>query len=117
MYSVISDQTKFKLITTPIHKFLMKIEDKINNFLQKLKKIKLLCDDTYKLLFVTGSGALYGLPKNYKINFAKQFQFRQIFAAYRNKNFSLAKFLVIILAPILLMNLLFQILMNLQSIS
>ena len=102
MYSVISDQTKFKLITSPIHKFSLKTEEKINNFLRKLKNFKLLSDDTYKLLFVTGSGpgVLYGLPKIHKVNSATQFPFRPIFAAYRNPSFSLPKFLVPILAPL-----------------
>ena len=69
MYSVISDQTKFKLITTPILKLSLKIEDKRNNFMHKLKNFKLRSDDTYKLLFVTGSGpgVLYGLPKIHKV--------------------------------------------------
>ena len=56
----------------PIQKFFLKTEDKINNFLLKLKNFKLLSVDTYKLLFLTGSGpgVLYGLPKINKNDFA-----------------------------------------------
>ena len=40
------------------------------------------------------------MPKIHKVNFATQFSFRPIFAAYRNPSFSLVKFLVPILAPL-----------------
>ena len=34
---IISDNTKFEIITDSIEKYTLKIEDKINNFLRKLK--------------------------------------------------------------------------------
>ena len=43
---------------------------------------------------------LYGLPKIHKPNFAENFKFRPIFAAYNTPSFSIAKFLVPILAPL-----------------
>ena len=52
-------------------------------------------------MFTSGSGpgVLYGLPKIHKPNFAANFQFRLIFAAYNTHSFNLAKFLVPILNP------------------
>ena len=68
MYSVISDQTKFKLITTPIHKFSMKIEDIINNFLRKLKKISysVMIPISYSLLLVQVQGLCMVYQKSIK---------------------------------------------------
>ena len=102
MQNLISDPTKFQLINDPINVFSLKIEDKINNFLRKLKKLSLLSDDVYKQLFVSGSGPgiLYGLPKVHKPNFSIDFPFRPIFAAYNTAAYKLSKFLVPILAPI-----------------
>ena len=102
MNKIISDRSKFKLISEPIHQFSLKMEDKINNFLRKLKKSAVISDDVYKRLFVSGSGpgTLYGLPKIHKPNFSTLFQFRPIFAAYNNPSFNIAKFLVPILAPL-----------------
>ena len=39
MNSIISDNLRFSEIIEPIKKFSLKIEDKINNFLRKLKNI------------------------------------------------------------------------------
>ena len=75
---------------------------KINNFLRRLKKLSLFSDETYKQLFVTGSGPgiLYGLPKLHKCDFAQSFRFRPIFAAYNTASYKISKFLVPILAPL-----------------
>ena len=81
----------------------MKIEDKINRFLRKLKtKLSLLSDDIYKQLYVTGSGPgiLYGAPKIHKLSFSTEFPFRPIFAAYNTASYKLAKFLVTALSPL-----------------
>ena len=71
MLGIISDRQKFDEIKESIHSYSTRIEDKINNFLRKLKKLMLLSDETYKSLFVSGSGPgiLYGLPKIHKPNF------------------------------------------------
>ena len=42
MTSLISNPSKFIEITDPIHKYSLKIEDKINNFLRKMKNFKYL---------------------------------------------------------------------------
>ncbi|KAF2347718.1 hypothetical protein FHG87_021527, partial [Trinorchestia longiramus] len=102
MTAIISDRSKFQLISEPIHSYTLKIEDKINNFLRKLKDLKMLSADNYSKIFVSGSGPgkLYGLPKIHKSNFSTMFQFRPTFAAYNTPGFSVAKFLVPILNPI-----------------
>ena len=102
MLGIISDRQKFDEIKESIHSYSTRIEDKINNFLRKLKKLKLLSDETYKSLFVSGSGPgiLYGLPKIHKPNFCTEFPFRPIFAAYNTASYKLAKFFVPILAPL-----------------
>ena len=66
------------------------------------KNLKLLSDETYKHLFVSGSGPgiLYGLPKIHKPNFCTEFPFRPIFAAYNTASYKLAKIFVPILAPL-----------------
>ena len=101
MTQIISDRTKFQEIVEPIYKLTLRIEDKINNFLRKLKTQNLISDSVYKQLFVTGSapGTLYGLPKVHKPDFSHKFQYRPIFAAFRTPCFKLAKFLVPILNP------------------
>ena len=96
MLGIISDKQKFDEIKESIHSYSTRIEDKINNFLRKLKKLMLLSDETYKSLFVSGSGPgiLYGLPKIHKPNFCTEFPFRPIFAAYNTASYKLAKFFV-----------------------
>ncbi|KAG1682668.1 hypothetical protein GQR58_010742 [Nymphon striatum] len=100
MTDIISDPSKFSPINEPILKFSMKIEDKINNFLRKIKNLNLIPEELYKLLFVTGSGPgiLYGLPKIHKPDFSTKFQFCSIFAAYNTPSFKIAKYLVSILS-------------------
>ena len=78
MVGIISDRQKFNEIKDSIHSYSTRIEDKISNFLRKLKNLKLLSDETYKNLFVSGSGPgiLYGLLKIHKSNFCTEFPFR-----------------------------------------
>ena len=101
MKDIISDVTKFELITLNIEKYTMKVEDKINNFLRKLKNIGCITSEIYYKLYANGSapGILYGLPKIHKPDFFTKFQFRPIFAAYKNPFYILAKFIVPILSP------------------
>jgi hypothetical protein len=84
-----------------MEKLTLKIEDKLNNFFRKIKALKVISDETYKHLFVSGSGPgiLYGLPKIHKPSFGVNFPFRPIFAAYNTPSFNLATFLVPILTP------------------
>ena len=54
MQKIISDHTKFQEITQPMHKYVIKIEDKINNFLPNLIILKF-----YHMIF-TGKCLLLG---------------------------------------------------------
>ena len=101
MNNIISDETKFSEIKEPIQVYSLRVEDKINNFLRKLKNMYLLNEQTYKSLFVTGSGPgiLYGLPKTHKSDFAVSYHLRPIFAAYNCASYKLSKFLVPVLSP------------------
>ena len=100
MKSIISDTTKFTKLNDSIRPITTKIEDKLNNFLRKLKRSNIITDETYKQLSITGSGPgiLYGLPKIHKPNFDTVFPFRPIFAAYNTASYSLGKFIVPILS-------------------
>ena len=81
MIAVISDATKFEPIVTPIGKYVRRTEDKINNFLLKMKNLCFLFEIVFNNLFGTGSGpgVLYGLPKVYKPDFSTKFPFHPIF--------------------------------------
>ncbi|KAG1658491.1 hypothetical protein GQR58_022937 [Nymphon striatum] len=98
----ISNPSKFQQIFEPIEQFTTRIEDRINRFLLKLKKLDLISNDSYRKLFAsgTGPGILYGLPKIHKSNFSVNFPFRPIFAAYNTASYNIAKFLVPVLAPL-----------------
>ena len=98
---LISDRTKFELISAPVHRYTRKIEDKLNNFLRKIKDSIDCPSETFKKFFASGSGPgiLYGLPKIHKHDFGTKFQFRPIFAAYNNPCFKLAKFISSVIMP------------------
>ena len=101
MTQLIYDSSKFENITLSIEKYTRKMEDKVNNFLRKIKDVITLDDKDLKFLHTSGSapGILYGLPKVHKKDFSTKFHFRPIFAAYNNPCFKLAKYLVNVLAP------------------
>ena len=102
MTQIISDITKFQLIHESWSKYTLKIEDKINRFLLKLKNKGVISDDIYYKLHATGSspGILYGLPKIHKNDFNEKFQFRPIFASYNVPSYKIAKYLVSILSSL-----------------
>ena len=102
MTSIISDQSKFSPISENILKYCFKIEDKINRFLLKIKKLDIITPATYSELYASGSGpgVLYGLPKIHKPDFHLRFQYRPILAAFKLASFNMCKFLVPILAPL-----------------
>ena len=103
MCELISDPYKFRPLTdVSIEEFTRKAEDKINRFLAKLKSLKIISEEKYRDLYAsgTGPGILYGLPKIHKPDFATNFKFRPIFAAYNTPSFNIAKYLVPILSPL-----------------
>ena len=68
VYRIQSDTTKFKTINNNIHKTILHVEDKINRFISKLKKLNIITADVYNSLFVSAStpGILYGFLKTHK---------------------------------------------------
>ena len=98
MLSILNDSTKFEKIEEPSrYKLIFRIEDRINRFLSKLKKLKVVSDELYNDLYVSGSsfGILYGLPKVHK---GPSLPLRPILAAYNLPNYKLAKCLVPLLS-------------------
>ena len=98
MLNVLSDHTKFEKVDCPNrYKLIYKIEDRINRFLSKLKNSKVLSQEHYSELYVSGSsfGILYGSPKVHK---GRSLSLRPILAAYNLPNYRLAKHLVPLLS-------------------
>ena len=102
METIISDLSKFISIDESMAEFTLKIEDKFNRFLHKMKNMYIFTADVYSKLRATGSspGILYGLPKIHKLDFSTKFQFRPIFAAYKTPCYNLAKILVPVLSKL-----------------
>ena len=71
MKEFLSDTSKFQLISEPMDKFILKIEDKLNNFIRKIKCIADIPENTLKYLSASGSSldSLYGLQKIHKHDF------------------------------------------------
>ena len=93
MYDILNDKSKFEEINNIEHLlFTLRAEDKINNKIRNLKKLKVISDDLASTLTVSGSspGILYGLPKVHKTGVPM----RPILAAYNTPSYSLSKFIV-----------------------
>ena len=87
---ILKDPTKFeKLIHTDAQKLTIKLEDKINNFLRKMKKTGTISEDFYNAMYSSGStlSRLYGLPKIHKENAP----LRPIVSTCTSHNYNLAK--------------------------
>ena len=97
VYNILTDQSKFRKLSHDIYHDTIKIEDKINRFLRKIKDLNIIDSRTFNELFVSGSspGIMYGLPKTHKRNVP----LRPIFAAYNTPSYSISKYLVKILSP------------------
>ena len=100
--ALLSDTSKFKpVLDREEIKIVFSLEDRINNFLKKLRK-KVppfnLNDKTFKKLSVSGSqlGILYGLPKVHK----EGCPIRPILSACNTTAYNIAKYLVPIINPI-----------------
>ena len=94
-YSILSDKSKFNLVHENIHMTILHVEDRINRFINKLKKTKEISLELYNSLFVSGSnpGILYGLPKIHKVGNPM----RPIFSAINTPSYNICKFFVPIL--------------------
>ena len=77
-----------------------KIEDELNRFLVKLKKLQYIDDETYSNLYATGTAPwiFYGLPKIHKQEFATKVRNRPILAAYNQASYKIWKFIVTFLS-------------------
>ena len=96
MLQILNDQSKFEEIKEIDHLlYTLRSEDKINNKIRNLKKLKIIDDSLASTLTVSGSspGVLYGLPKVHKTGVP----LRPILAAYNTPSYSLSKYLVSIL--------------------
>ena len=64
MNTIISNRSNFIEITDSIQQYALKMEDKINNFLRKMKRLLYFNESLYKQLYFSGHGPviLYGLP-------------------------------------------------------
>ena len=87
--NILSDSSKFKLIKTELATQILKLEDKLNRLLRKVKDS--MGANVYNKLFASGSrpGKLYGLPKIHKDNIPV----RPIISSIGTFNYNLAKFL------------------------
>ena len=96
--NILSDSSRFRLVSDSIIKTITQVEDKINRFLSKMKRLTLISETLYNSLFVSGSlpGILYGLPKVHKTGTP----IRPIFAACNTPSYNISKFLVPVLSPL-----------------
>ena len=95
MHKILFDKSKFNLVHENIHTTILHVEDRINRFINKLKKTKEISLELYNSLFVSGSnpGILYGLPKIHKVGNPM----RPIFSAINTPSYNICKFFVPIL--------------------
>ena len=93
--NVLNDHTKFTEIKDNCLALIIKIEDKLNRLLRKLKNLEIIDNSTFSSLYATGSkpGVLYGLPKIHKLNIP----IRPILSAIGTVNYKIAKFFIPIL--------------------
>ena len=75
----------------PIHTIL-KVEDRVNRLLKKMKENATITENEYKQLYATGSlpNILYGLPKTHKQNCPM----RPIVSSYKSPQYKLSKFVI-----------------------
>ena len=92
------DRSKFQLVNNNWFKEILKYEDKVNRFLSKLLKDKIIDRNTYDFLYLSSSrpGILYGLPKVHKENCP----IRPILSAIGTAGYNLSKFLLQFLTPL-----------------
>ena len=99
MNTILNDNTKFRKCKEyeSLYNYNLKMEDKINYFLRKIKKNGVIDDTEYKNLYVNGSSPaiLYGLPKVHKVNMP----LRPILAAFSTPSYRLAKFVIPVFSP------------------
>ena len=94
MNEILSDRTKFQQCEEGqgIYQNNLKVENKINYQLRKLKEKGAISDDEYRMLYVSGSSpsVMYGQPKIHKQNTPM----RPILAAFKAPSYKLAQFII-----------------------
>ena len=94
---ILDDSSKFEIVDNTALKLIHKLESKIRTFLGKLKKDKIITENTYNNLSPTGSrpGILYGLPKVHKIDVP----LRPILSSIKTPSYNMSKYLVPLISP------------------
>ena len=98
MDAILADSTKFqKMPNDDLFIVTVRLEDRINRLLSKLKSLGTISEEKYKYLCAAGTapGILYGLAKTHMPGI----RLRPILAAYKTAMFKLGKFLIPILEP------------------
>ena len=100
MNDILSDTTKFRKCDDDenIYKNNLRMEDKVNHQLRRLKESGFITEEEYKGLHVSGSSpsVLYGLPKIHK----EGTPLRPILAAFKTASYKLAKFIIPFIQPL-----------------
>ena len=93
---ILADRSKFRLIKAELATQILKLEDKLNRLLRKIKDN--IGTNIYNKLFASGSrpGYLYGLPKVHKVSNL----LRPIISSICTFNYNLAKFLANLISPV-----------------
>ena len=97
---IISDKIKFSGIKEPIQVYSMRVEDKIINFLSKLKNVSFEWTNLQKsFYYLFRPWHSLRFAQSHKADFADSYHLRPIFAAYNCASYKLSKFLVPVLSP------------------
>ena len=97
---LLNDKSIFSKVNGDILSVLIKLEDKLNRLLRKIKSN--IGEKTYSNLFASGSqpGVMYCLPKVHKLGNP----FRPIISSINTAGYSLAKFLIPMISPLTINN-------------
>ena len=98
MDEILSDKSKFELLSGDAIKITLKRENQVKASLKKLKTSNCINDRTYNELYPSGTriGILYGLPKIHKSSIS----LRPILSSINHHSYQIAKFFIPFLTPI-----------------
>ena len=98
MDEILSDKSKFELLSGDAIKITLKRENQVTVLLKKLKTNNCINDRTYNKLYPTGTriGILYGLPKIHK----SSIPLRPILSSINHYLYQIAKFFIPFLTPV-----------------
>ena len=94
--AILNDRSVFSRVNGDIFSVIIKLEDKLNRLLKKIKSD--IGDKLYSNLFTSGSqpGVMYCLPKVHKVGNP----FRLIISSINTAGYNLAKFLIPMINPL-----------------